>query len=124
MSISLRKLGRAETAALVVETLAAHGIEVVLVGGSCACVWTNERFGSFDLDFIDLTYKRRKQIAVALADIGFTPKGATKYFEHPDSDWSIEFPTAPLAIGHEQIGSERVATIDTAMGTMFREALN
>lgn len=83
MIASLCKLGRAETAALVVETLAAHGIEVVLVGGSCACVWTNERFGSFDLDFIDLTYKRRKQITVALADIGFAPKGATKYFEHP-----------------------------------------
>ncbi len=70
MSISLGNLGRAETAALIVETLAAQGIEVVLVGGSCACVWTNERFGSFDLDFIDLTYKRRKQIAAALADIG------------------------------------------------------
>lgn len=118
MSVPLRKLARAETAALVVEALAAHGIEVVLVGGSCACVWTNERFGSFDLDFIDLTYKRRKQITVALADIGFAPKGATKYFEHPDSEWSIEFPTAPLAIGHEQIGSERVATMDTAMGTI------
>jgi len=104
--------------ALVVETLASHGIDVVLVGGSCVCVWTSERFGSFDLDFIDLTYKRRKQIAAALADIGFAPKGATKYFEHPDSKWSIEFPTAPLAIGHEQIGSERVANMDTAMGTL------
>ena len=118
MSSPLRKLGRAETAALVVETLAARGIEVVLVGGSCACVWTNERFGSFDLDFVDLTYKRRKQIVAALADIGFVPKGVTRYFEHPDSEWSIEFPTAPLAIGHEQIGRERVASMDTAMGTI------
>ncbi|MCB1732763.1 MAG: hypothetical protein H6991_10080 [Pseudomonadales bacterium] len=118
MSSPLRKLGRAETAALVVETLAAHGIEVVLVGGSCVCVWTNDRFGSFDLDFVDLTYKRRKQIVAALADIGFVPKGVTRYFEHPDSEWSIEFPTAPLAIGHEQIGRERVASMDTAMGTI------
>ena len=60
MSSPLSKLGRAETAALVVETLAAHGIEVVLVGGSCVCLWTNERFGSFDLDFVDLTYKKRR----------------------------------------------------------------
>lgn len=105
-------------AALVVETLAAHGIDVVLVGGSCVCVWTNERFGSLDLDFIDLTYKRRREISKALADIGFAPKGTTKYFEHPESEWSIEFPTAPLAIGHEQIGSERVATINTAVGTV------
>jgi hypothetical protein len=114
----LCNLGRAETAALVVETLAAHGIEVVLVGGSCVCVWASERFGSFDLDFVDMTYSRRKEIAVALADIGFVPKGKTKYFEHPDSKWIIEFPTAPLAVGHEQIASERVASLETAMGTI------
>lgn len=48
-------LGRAELAALIVETLAAHEIDVVLVGGSCVCVWTNDRFGSLDLDFVDLS---------------------------------------------------------------------
>lgn len=111
-------MGRAEIAALIVETLANRGIDVVLVGGSCVCVWTNERFGSFDLDFVDMTYTRRKAIATALADIGFVPKGSTKYFEHPDCVWSIEFPTAPLAVGHEQIGSERVASLDTPMGTI------
>ena len=105
-------------AALIVETLAAHGIDVVLVGGSCVCVWTNERFGSFDLDFVDVSYSRRKEIATALAKIGFVPQGSTKYFEHPDSRWSIEFSTAPLAVGHEYIGSERVASLDTAMGTI------
>ncbi len=118
MSSRLSELGRAEIAALVVETLAAHGIDVVLVGGSCVCVWTNERFGSFDLDFIDLTYTRRKLIAAALANIGFVPKGSTRYFEHPDSEWTIEFPTAPLAVGHEQIGRERVVSMDTATGTL------
>lgn len=41
-------LGRAELAALIVQTLASHGIDVVLVGGSCVCLWTNERFGSLD----------------------------------------------------------------------------
>lgn len=110
------KLGRAETAALIVNTLAEHGIDVVLVGGSCVCIWTNERFGSFDPDFIDLTYARRKQIAAALASIGFKPRGQSKYFEHPKSQWSVEFPTAPLAIGHEEISSERVEELDTPMG--------
>lgn len=92
----MRKLGRAETAALVVETLACHDIDVVLLGGSCVCVWTDERFGSFDLDFIDLTYKRRREITAALAGIGIAPKGASRYFEHAESEWSVEFPTAPL----------------------------
>lgn len=105
-------------AALIVETLAAHGIDVVLVGGSCVCVWINERFGSFDLDFVDVSYSRRKEIAAALANIGFVPKGKTKYFEHPDSKWSIEFPTAPLAVGHEHIAAARVASLATEMGTI------
>ena len=83
------------------ETHAAQDIDVVLVGGSCVCVWTNERFGSFEVDFVDASYSRRKEIATTLANIGFVPKGSTKYFEHLGSQWSIEFPTAPLAVGHE-----------------------
>jgi predicted O-methyltransferase YrrM len=75
----INRLTRAELAALVVETLAGAGIEVVLVGGSCVCVYTNERFGSFDLDFIDLTYARKKAIAAALATIGFTPNGSWSF---------------------------------------------
>ena len=114
----ISQLGRAEIAALVTNTLAEAGIEVVLVGGSCVCIWTNERFGSLDLDFIDLTYKRRKEIAAALAAIGFMPRGQTRYFEHPDSQWSVEFPPAPLAVGHEKIGKERVAELETSMGTV------
>ena len=59
----VNSLSRAELAALVAETLAAKGINVVLVGGSCVCVYTNERFGSFDLDFVDLSYSRKRKIA-------------------------------------------------------------
>jgi hypothetical protein len=116
--MDLKSLTRAEMCALIVETLATSGIDVVLVGGSCVCIYTNERFGSLDLDFIDLTYSRRKEIAAALKEIGFTPRGNTKYFENPDCQWSVEFPTAPLAIGHEQIDSTRIASIETASGTV------
>jgi hypothetical protein len=75
--MDLASLSRAEMCALIVETLASAGIDVVLVGGSCVCIYTNERFGSLDLDFIDLTYSRRKEIAAELAKIGFTPRGNT-----------------------------------------------
>ena len=114
--MNIGKLGRAEMAALIVETLAEQGIDVVLVGGGCVCVWTNDRFGSLGLDFIDLTYKRKKEIATALSVIGFTPEGQTKYFTHPDCQWSVEFPTGPLEIGHELIGFERICELDTAAG--------
>jgi len=116
--MELARLDRKEICALIVETLASSGINVVLVGGSCVCIYTHERFGSLDLDFIDLSYSRRKNIAAALATIGFVPRGNTKYFEHPNCQWSVEFPTAPLAIGHEQIDGSRVASIKMATGTL------
>ena len=115
---AINALGRAELAALIVEALATANIEVVLVGGSCVCIYTNERFGSFDLDFIDMTYARKKEIASALAELGFVPRQSTKYFERKGCSWSIEFPTAPLAVGHEQITSDRVAEFETAAGTI------
>lgn len=106
-------------AALIVGTLAAHDIDVVLVGGSCVCIWTNEKFGSLDLDFIDLSYSRRKQIAVALSTIGFLPNARQpRYFTHSDCPWSVEFPTAPLAVGHELIEKTQVAEKEVSTGTI------
>jgi len=114
----INALSRAELAALVVETLAARGIEVVLVGGSCVCLYTNERFASFDLDFVDLSYSRKRQIADALKEIGFHSQGASRYFERDGCQWSLEFPSAPLAVGHEQITADRVADLKTSQGTV------
>jgi len=116
--MDLASLSRAEMCGLIVETLSNAGIDVVLVGGSCVCIYTNERFGSLDLDFVDLTYARRKEIAAALAKIGFKPRGYSKYFEHPDCQWSVEFPTAPLAIGHELIDRQQIASLKTPTGTV------
>lgn len=114
----INALTRAELAALVVTTLATARIDVVLVGGSCVCLYTSERFASFDLDFIDISYARKKTIAAALDKIGFVPRGASRYFERDGCQWTIEFPSAPLAIGHEQINEDRVAELETATGTV------
>jgi hypothetical protein len=116
--IDVAALTRVELAALVVETLAASGIDVVLVGGSCVCIYTNERFGSLDLDFVDLSYSRKKDIAEALNQIGFLSLDASRYFEREGCRWAIEFPSAPLAIGHEQISSDKIAEMETDMGTV------
>ncbi len=114
----INALSRAELAALVVETLAAKGIDVVLVGDSCVCLYTNERFASFDLDFVDLSYSRKRKIAEALEEIGFHSKGASRYFERDGCQWSLEFPSAPLAVGQEHIPADRVADLKTSEGTV------
>ena len=114
----INALSRAELAALVVKTLAARSIDVVLVGGSCVCLYTNERFGSFDLDFIDLSYSRTRKIAGVLGDIGFHSEGASRYFERNGCQWSLEFPSAPLAVGHEQITADKISDFKTSQGTV------
>jgi len=48
------ELSRKELAGLVCETLTEAGIDVVLVGGSCVSIYTNEVFASLDLDFVAL----------------------------------------------------------------------
>ena len=116
--MNVSAFSRAELAAVIVETLAADGIEVVLVGGSCVCIYTNERFASMDLDFIDMTYARKSKIAKSLAAIGFVPKGSSRYFGHPDCQWSVEFPSAPLAVGNEILGSDKVVEMETPMGNI------
>jgi hypothetical protein len=114
----INALGRAELAALVVETLANRGIDVVLVGGSCVCLYTNERFASLDLDFVDLSYTRKRKIADVLRNIGFHSEGASRYFEREGCQWSLEFPSAPLAVGQEQITTDRVANFKTSQGNV------
>lgn len=116
--IDINALERAELAAVIVETLASRDIDVVLVGGSCVCIYTNERFGSLDLDFVDLSYSRKKEIAGALKHIGFHSRGASRYFERDGCQWSIEFPSAPLTIGQEQIPNDRIAKLETDLGTV------
>ena len=49
--MQLARLNRAEMCALIVETLASFGIEVVLVGDSCICIFGIlgiSSIGSFD----------------------------------------------------------------------------
>ncbi|KAA1193997.1 hypothetical protein F0M18_00700 [Pseudohalioglobus sediminis] len=66
--------------------------------------------------FLDET---RELLAKAMANIGFITDGLSpRYFIHTDCQWSVEFPTAPLAIGHEHIQSEQVAALETDAGTI------
>ena len=111
---------RIELAGLIGQTLTDHGIDAVLSGGSCVSIYSNERWVSQDLDLIDISYADKKKIIAALHTIGFTNRGAGhKYFENPNCQFTIEFPTAPLMIGDEHVVDEGIATMATGRG-MFK----
>lgn len=103
-----------ELAGLVCETLENAGITTTLTGGACVAIWSDGKYVSRDLDFIEEGPVSRRQVKVALAKIGFTEKN--RYFVHPETEFFVEFPTGPLTVGDERV--HEVAIRDTAAGRL------
>lgn len=81
-----------------------RGIEAVLTGGSAAAVYVPEVNTSMDADFV-LTEKPSRAILIqALGELGFTPSPSAGMFEHPNSEFTIDFPRGPLAVGGSIFG--------------------
>jgi hypothetical protein len=104
----------AELAAFVSTHLQRHGIDVVLSGGACVAIYSNDAYISLDLDFIEIHFTKRKELRTALAEIGFSEKN--RYFCHPETDFFLEFPTGPLAVGSEPV--REIHTIVLSTGTL------
>lgn len=63
-------------------------------------IYTNNRYQSFDLDFISFADKRK--IKVAMESIGFRQdKG--RHFIHPNSDFFVEFPGTAVVVGDQPV---------------------
>jgi len=98
-SISEMTIG--EFGAFVSEHLQQQDIRVVLSGGGCVSIHSQNRYQSFDLDFIGEYGDERKKVKKALMNLGFVEKN--KYFIHPESKFYVEFPSGPLAVGGEPV---------------------
>lgn len=88
-----------ELAGFVSGELRKRGIDTVLVGGACVTIYSENRYQSYDLDYI--TYEDMKKVKKALQELGFTEKN--KYFQHEGCQWFVEFVSPPVAIGSEPI---------------------
>jgi hypothetical protein len=98
-------------AAHVCAHLKAHDIEVVLTGGACVMLYGDGNFVSYDLDFVERISAGRRRLKAVLAEIGFIERA--RYFRHPQSEFFLEFPAGPLAVGGEPPGELRVLTFAT-----------
>jgi hypothetical protein len=102
---------QAELGAFVQSYLRQKQIEVVLAGGAAVAIYSNNKYVSKDLDLINIYGVNRRKIREAMLEIGFFEQG--RYFRHPDSQFFVEFPPGPLAIGEEpvkQIIEKRLST--------------
>jgi hypothetical protein len=88
---------QAELGAYVQSHLRQKGIEVVLSGGAVVAYYTDGKYVSDDLDFVNRYGVRRSTIISGMEELGFRVVG--RHFEHPDSKFLVEFPPGPLAIG-------------------------
>jgi hypothetical protein len=101
-----------ELAATVCEALRREGITVTLTGGACVAIWSNGKYASHDLDFIEEGPVPRRKLTQVLAALGFNPAG--RHFVHADTPLFIEFPAGPLMVGNQRV--ERVSERDTPVG--------
>jgi len=110
VKIDFRHITLKDLASLVSGKLKEKGIDAILVGGACVSIYTENRYQSFDLDFI--SHAAIKEITSALTEIGFQKKGM-RYFKRKDCPFFIEFVSPPAAIGNEPLKSEKKLKIKT-----------
>ena len=103
-----------ELAAYISFHLCRSGIEVVLSGGSCVAVYSAGQYVSRDLDLINRYQAKRSLLQSVMTGIGFSEQN--RYFKHPDTEYLVEFPAGPLAVGEEPVGT--VEELSTECGVL------
>jgi hypothetical protein len=107
----IKDMSIGELGALVCSHLEENGIRVTLTGGACVSIYTDNRYESMDLDFVEEMPVTRRKLKRALEEIGFTEK--SRYFVQPDTEFFLEFPSGPLSVGEEPIGEIVELTFST-----------
>ena len=103
-----------ELAAFICSHLQGHGIDVVLSGGSCVTIFSEDLYVSSDLDFIEYHTTRRKKIRDVMGKIGFSEEH--RYFKHEEANLIIEFPAGPPAVGNEPV--QEIIELEFATGVL------
>ena len=105
---------QAELGAYVQSHLGAKGIDVVLSGGAVVAIYTSGKYISPDLDLVNRYSAKRSVIKSAMEELGFQEAG--RHFEHPDSEFFVEFPPGPLSLGEENI--TRIVELEMETGIL------
>jgi hypothetical protein len=100
-------------AAIISSHLQKNGIEVVLVGGACVSLYTDNQYMSYDIDLITDTPIRK--ITPVLEELGFKNTGG-RLFENPKCGFLIDFPAPPVSIGDKPVS--KFNNLKTRFGTI------
>lgn len=100
MSRITQKSTIAEVGAIVCEALKQAGLDVFLSGGAVVSIYTDNRYESYDLDFVTLA--DRSKVKRVMESLGFK-QDKSRLFVHPESKYYVEFPGAAVKVGEELI---------------------
>jgi hypothetical protein len=100
-----------EVGAWVCSHLQKRGIRVVLTGGACVSIFSDNAYLSNDLDFIEEIPAGPRKLRKVLKEIGFERE--KRHYIHPDTLFFLEFPPGPLSIGEEHISQVIELEFDT-----------
>jgi hypothetical protein len=110
----LKNITLKNLAALVCKHLKKHKIDVVLTGGACVSIFSNNKYQSLDLDFVTAAVEyKQKEILSAMQEIGFK-KADEGFFSCSDCPYIIEFIQPPLSIGREPV--KKIKNLKTRYG--------
>jgi hypothetical protein len=111
---SISGMTRLELAGLVSAEFQKNSINVVLSGGSCVSIYSQEKYVSMDLDFVNAAFTKRERIREVMESLGFHEEN--RYFRHPEADLLVEFPPGPLGVGEEPV--KQINELQTGAGAL------
>ena len=103
-------MSRLEFAAYLCTLLKQNGIDVILSGGSCVSIYSEETYVSGDLDFIRMGIESFRSVRKVMMAHGLIEQN--RYFRHPDSDLFVEFPGGPPSAGEDPILEYNILEIE------------
>lgn len=112
MKINWEKISLKDLAGYLSEKLRLQGIDVILVGGACVAIYSNNKHISYDLDFV--TYEDLNKVRRSLNALGFSEHSG--YFRRKDCPWIVEFVSPPVSIGEEPVSD--FSQLKTSFGSI------
>lgn len=97
----ISKMSLEELAAFVSAHLASRGIEVVMTGGACVTMYSDNKYQSMDIDLVNMDGISMREVVRAMAEIGFCEK--ERMFAHPETDFTVDILAPPLSLGSSAV---------------------
>lgn len=105
-----------ELAVIISGALEAAGIIATLSGGGAVAIYSENQYVSHDLDFV--TSADARELQGVMAPLGFVPSSSKRLFEHPRTEWLVEFPAGPLGFGSKVMDHHAIPRLETAFGVL------